>query len=179
MYMAKNPSEDTLVRFYTDGAASLNGRAGCTAAYGVYAPELEPSNYQGRVRTNPSNQRAELIAIQRALELMNTACLNGALIVSDSMYAIQCLTKWYTGWEEKGWKTAKGTAVKHAELIKDCLRLTTGKVVRYQHVRSHLPEPSRTSPSWQDWYGNREADRLAGVALRGPPAPTVQERHDR
>ena len=157
-------------RFYADGAASNNGRRNCTAAYGVYAPQLSPSRYNGAVRTQASNQRAELVAIQRALELMQENAISHGIIVTDSAYAMNCLTKWHKQWEKNAFHTQNGKPVKHADVIRDCLERLQKLHVRFQHVRSHQPDPGTAHDGWQDWDGNREADRLAGLAQHGQPA---------
>ena len=151
---------------FTDGASRNNGRASCKAAYGVYFPNYEPSKYNGLVRTHPSNQRAELVAIQRALELMRESNTGSGTIVTDSMYAINCLTKWWREWKALGWKTRKGSIVKHLDVIKDCLERMEDLQVQFRHVRSHLPDPGPDHPRWADWNGNRVADELAGMALQ-------------
>ena len=51
-----------------------------------------------------TNQRAELTAILRALEL---APLNREVtIFSDSNYAINCVTTWFQNWRKNGWHTS-------------------------------------------------------------------------
>jgi ribonuclease HI len=154
---------------YTDGSAINNGRKNCIAGYGVYCPDGWPSCYTGRVLTHPSNQRAELVAIDRALELAGETGWKGSvLIVTDSMYAINALTKWAKGWEKTGWVTKKGLPVKHSDLIRSCLARMT-KEVRFVHFLAHrTPQPGWTPEELRHWRGNRKADALARRAVESP-----------
>ena len=62
-----------------------------------------------------TNQRAELTAILRALEVAPED--KDAEIMSDSKYSIQCATEWYKGWERNGWKSTSGGDVKNQDLV--------------------------------------------------------------
>jgi len=162
--MSDSKHVTTETRVYADGAAKRNGRPDCVAGYGVYFPTEEEGKYHGRVRTFPSNQRAELVAVQTALEVMERKGIRRAVIVTDSMYTISCLTKWWPSWRDNAWTTAKGTPVKHVDVIRDCVSRLEKVHVRFQHIRSHQPQPHLASLR-EDWEGNREADRLATLAL--------------
>jgi ribonuclease HI len=62
-----------------------------------------------------TNQRAELTAIQRALEVVDpTADVN---IFSDSNYAIKCSTVWYVNWQRNNWTTAQREPVLNKDLV--------------------------------------------------------------
>ena len=151
---------------FTDGAASSNGQRSCKASYGVFAPELEKSRYNGRVLKNPSNQRAELMGICRALEILKENAVTEATIVTDSQYGISCLTSWSMSWKRNGWKTTKGLPVKHSDLIRCALDLLKeSPSVKLQHIRSHQPRPSRSSADFHLWEGNRMADELASLVI--------------
>ena len=85
-----------VIECYTDGAASQNGKLGAQAGWGVYWPEGEdPSSdlrnlNESRRLSGPlqTNNRAELMAIIRAIELCPDP--NAQLIIyTDSMYCIK------------------------------------------------------------------------------------------
>ncbi|KAH9970637.1 ribonuclease H-like domain-containing protein [Lactifluus volemus] len=150
---------------YTDGACSRNGQAGSTAGIGVWWGPDDARNLSERCPGAQSNNRAELIAIIRALETI-PASFVPLVIKSDSQYAIKCTTEWLPGWRHKNFVTSKGTLVKNVELIKymDALlsmRSRTGQQVRLEHVRGHAGE-----------VGNEGADALA---VCGTQLPDVEE----
>ena len=158
---------------FTDGAASKNGATDCEAAWSVYFGEQDPRNCSGKIELAPSNQKAELYAILQALQL--TADDNDVTIVSDSKYAINCLTKWCNAWERNGWVTAKKEAVKHAQVIQESLEFlrslgddfeSDAPRVKFQHVNSHRKQPK--SSDQQEtffWHGNDQADLMARRVL--------------
>ena len=113
-----------------------------------------------------TNQRAELMAIIRALDSVPRD--RPVEIVTDSQYAIKCATQWYIGWRKNGWKTSAGKAVENRDLV--------------ENIVSKIEERSvmkiRTTFEWikghADLPGNIEADKLAvGGARKAsgiPPA---------
>lgn len=158
---------------FTDGGASKNGAVDCEASWAVYFSDQDPRNSSGKIDKAPSNQKAELFAILRALQL--TIDDDDVTIVSDSQYAINCLTKWSEAWERKGWVTSKGEPVKHVEVIKESLELvrylgddfeSDEPRVKFRHVNSHRkqPDPSNVQESFF-WRGNDQADRMARRVL--------------
>ena len=53
-----------------------------------------------------TNQKAELIAAITAIKLCKNKIdnLDKIILYSDSMYTINCATKWAIEWEKNGWK---------------------------------------------------------------------------
>jgi ribonuclease HI len=100
-----------------------------------------------------TNQRAELAAIKRAVDL---APINrNVLIISDSHYAIKCVTEWFRRWEANDWKTAGGKSVDNRDLVEPCLdrireRALAGGQTKFEWVKGHSNN-----------VGNVAADRLA------------------
>jgi len=147
---------------YTDGACSRNGQAGSVAGIGVWWGPSDPRNLSERCPGDPqTNNRAELIAIIRALETAQTSRIP-LVIKSDSKYAIKCINTWLPAWRKRGFRTTEGTRVKNSELVMyaDALisrRKQAGQKVVFQHVPGHAGEP-----------GNEGADALAvhGCKLR-------------
>ncbi len=71
----------------------------------------------GKVPYDPcTNQISELYAIYIALTLINNKNLN-ILLKTDSMYAINVLTKYIYVWEKNGYKTTENKPVKNKDLI--------------------------------------------------------------
>lgn len=157
---------------FTDGAASKNGGENCEASWSVYFADQDHRNCSGRVELSPSNQKAELYAILQALQL--TADEPDVTIVTDSKYAIDCLTKWCNSWKRNGWVTAKGEPVKHVEVIQQSLAFvhslggadfeTDEPRVKFRHVKSHRKQPTDGQELFF-WLGNDHADRMARRVL--------------
>lgn len=154
---------------FTDGAASKNGASNCEAAWAVFFAEQDRRNCSGKIESAPSNQKAELYAIHRALQM--TADEKDVTVVTDSKYSIDCLTKWHTTWERNGWVTAKGEPVKHAEIIKESLALIhplhpSEPRVKFLHINSHRKKPNKSEQQEMIlWHGNDQADHLARRVL--------------
>lgn len=152
---------DTIYQVYVDGACVNNGKDDAKAGFGVYFGSSNPWNTSQRLRSGlQTNQRAELAAIMKAYEIiesLNDGCYYE--IYSDSAYAINCLTKWHLSWEKNGWKTWKKTAVANQDLVKAILELRERSVC--QNVIGITKVPAHS-----DCEGNREADGLAVRACR-------------
>lgn len=147
------PRENVL-NIWTDGSSLANGKAGARAGLGVWFGENDPRNLAERLPGEPqTNQRAELLAMQRALEI---APLEQTVrIHSDSQYSIKCVTQWADGWKRKNWLTASGEVVKNQDIIRAVLakieeRTKAGGNTYFQWVKGHDTN-----------IGNIAADRLA------------------
>lgn len=103
--------------------------------------------------TRQTNQRAELTAVQRALEIAPR--YRDVTIFTDSKYAIDCVTNWFTNWEKNGWLTATKKPVENKDLIQEIrshivYRDKFGKKTLFNWVKGHNNNP-----------GNTAADKLA------------------
>ncbi|KAH8991281.1 ribonuclease H-like domain-containing protein [Lactarius akahatsu] len=156
---------------YTDGACSRNGQAGSVAGVGVWWGPNDPRNISERCPGSPqTNNRAELIAIIRALQTAPTSPIP-LVIKTDSKYAMKCIDKWLPLWRKNNFRTSEGRPVKNSELIMYADALTSmrkkaGQEVRFEHVAGHAGEP-----------GNEGADKLAvsGCELREVSTPNWGE----
>lgn len=87
------PSE---LEVYTDGACFKNGKEGSKAGYGVYFGEQSPYNVSEPVLVRPTNQRAEMMAVLEALQIVREHGLvarNGTVkIYTDSMVRFRTLS---------------------------------------------------------------------------------------
>ena len=161
------------VRIHTDGSSLGNGKEGAFAGIGVffgpgdqrYLPT--PTTKFNKTLTNDShrnvsdslpgtrqtNQRAELTAILRALEIVprNRDCQ----IITDSQYAISCVTSWYINWRLNNWKTSTGKPVENKDLVESVVakieeRESLNAQTDFEWIKGHAKN-----------YGNVEADKLA------------------
>jgi len=113
-----------------------------------YAVPVSPDEPQ-------TNQRAELKALDYAIRYLAKERKKGA-IYTDSKYSIDCITKWASSWEKRGWKKAEGGPVLHLDIIKPLVgiyRELPG--VTIHHVAAH------TGKSDEHSLGNALVDQLA------------------
>ena len=100
-----------------------------------------------------TNQRAELTAVSRALDIAPRH--RPVTIYTDSKYAIDCVENWYIKWRQNGWVNAKGKPVENKDLISDVRerieeREMLGVATWFVWVKGHASD-----------LGNIAADRLA------------------
>ena len=168
-------------RAYTDGSSTVyydnkNLRYGGVGVYiesSEYWSEEEISkHYVGDEGDDSvSNQKMELLACIKALKRFNNLIKkfnlnkkNQIEIITDSMYVINCITKWSEKWKKNGWKRdSKGTKdIKNLYLIKELYNLSKAMNIKYIHINSHKKEPNKNDiENWRRWYGNKMSDKLA------------------
>lgn len=153
---------------YTDGSCTNNGKSNSFGGIGVFLKINDSRNISEPLTIDdPTNQKAELIAIHKAVELSTDPRV---LIITDSKYSVNSLTVWYKKWIKDNWKLKNGQDVKNVELIKNTINLlqskkTNGVSIVIKHIsdyglHSHCIEP--TSPTRkQIWLGNKQADKLS------------------
>jgi ribonuclease HI len=157
---------------YTDGSTLNNQHKGHRkGGIGVFFGNNDPRNKSIELiesATNKvTNQVAEIKACIEAIESIDKNIYKSILIKSDSMYTINCITKWCKTWEKKGWKKSDGKIIENLELIQKLYKYSNDYNVRYEHVRAHKTQPDVNSPKYADWYGNMMADKLATCASMG------------
>ena len=161
---------------FCDGACSGNGTpraiAGWAWAYWPGHVTGSPARHgSGRVVGAATNQRAELMALLEALRAWNAANGGPVVVMTDSMYAINCTSKWGPAWARKGWRRDSGEPLQNLDLIKPLVALWR-PAWRLEHVRGH-----QTNGGWQA-HGNNWVDRAAVVAAGGArPVVHQQEAH--
>ena len=132
---------------YTDGAASNNGKDNAIAGIGVYFGPNDPRNTSERLEGHrQTNQRAEITAALRALELTRDVTHEVVEIRTDSQYVVKAMTQWIHRWKHDGWKVN----VMNKDLFQQMDHEMQGRRVVFVHVPGHNGEP-----------GNEAADRLA------------------
>lgn len=110
-----------------------------------------------------TNNMGELTAVLDLLQ--QTAKVEEDLVVlCDSTYAINSITKWMPGWKRKGWKKGDGKPVQNLEIMKALDAAMSGRRVRFEWVKGHAGHPL-----------NEAADARANAAARAfqagrPPA---------
>jgi ribonuclease HI len=146
-------SDKNILKVFTDGSSFCNGakdKSKRKGGIGVFFGDDDQRNVSQPFTIGEiTNQRTELYACIKALEVLHD-CNQQIEINTDSEYTINCITKWYRGWEANKWKNAKKQPVKNQDLIKQLYQLYKSKKVKFQHVRGH-----------KGIYGNEMADKLA------------------
>ncbi|SJX62336.1 related to Ribonuclease H [Sporisorium reilianum f. sp. reilianum] len=140
---------------YCDGSCLGNGKPWARAGYAAYFPDprLRDRNVAARLQGLQTNNRAELMALIRAVQ---QAPKDGRQVVifSDSEYAINCVGKWLGKWRSNGWKTAKGKPVANRDLVRLDRALDDHDIPPIlEHVKGHAGH-----------YGNEVADQMAKEA---------------
>ena len=152
-------NENIVIQIYCDGACSPNpGKSGTGIA--LYHHGQVIALYYGLYQAKGTNNTAELNGLLYALKLAQKhltkmSNLDKVQILSDSKYAIDCITKWAKGWQAKGWKRGKGEEIKNIDIIKACFSLY--QVISAQLIISHVKGHANIE-------GNELSDRMAVLA---------------
>ena len=160
-----NLKQDTLYIF-TDGSCYPNPGPGGWGAILLYNGHLR-LEYGGS--EGETNNTMELRAILEGLRARKDHRVP-TLLFTDSQYCVNALTKWWKGWEKRGWTTSSGSPVKNQDLIREIIH--QADQVSFKWIKGH---------SGQTF--NEAADRLArkGRALvennpsENPPMEEIHE----
>ena len=121
------------VNLYTDGACSGNpGPGGWGFILEFRGIEREQSG--GEPRT--TNNRMELTAVIRGLELLKEPCI--VELYSDSKYVIDALQKgWAESWKKRGWIKSDKKPALNPDLWERLLELTHIHTVNCHWIKGH------------------------------------------
>lgn len=142
---------------YTDGACSNNGRKNASAGIGVFFGINDPRNISRPVLGKQTNNTAELLAFIAAYDVIRDDIGLGKKIamVTDSEYAIKCLTTYGDRCSKKQWRVD----IPNKDLVKNVYELYKGtKNVEFVHIEAHTENTDIHS------FGNANADKLAKQA---------------
>ena len=145
------------IKIFTDGACEPNpGEAGSGIA--LYRNNIASELWYGLYNPSGTNNVAELNALHQALIMAESELSKRGTVAvfCDSQYSINCVTRWASGWEKKGWKRPGGGEIKNLELIKKLHALYQSLSGRVQilHVNGHAGVE-----------GNELADRMSMLAI--------------
>lgn len=158
--MASETSEETvdlsilIPNVYVDGSCVANGSDKARASYAAFWSDCHPLNKSGVLPDRGTNQRAEVYAAMVAIETARENNIRCIRIVSDSMYLINCMTKWCDVWVKNDFRSSKGKPVINADLFRKLLALLNDIRVLWQYVPGHA-----------GIYGNEKADQMAKMVL--------------
>ena len=152
------------ITVYTDGACSNNGKPDARAGYGIWFGKNDPRNCSESFNGLQTNNRAELLAIVKALTILRNNIEKGDIIniFSDSSYAIRCCTTYGAKCEKKNWTNpnSKNKPIPNVEIVKTAYDFCKNfKNINFTHVKAHTGLTDKHS------IGNENADRLANLAI--------------
>jgi ribonuclease HI len=113
--------------------------------------------------TRQTNQRAELTALKRALDICP---LNrNTEIFSDSDYSIKCVRDWYKNWQKNGWVTSSRKPVENRDLIEEIRksideRDAAGVLTNFKWIKGHADDVGNTAADFLAVQGAETARRL-------------------
>ncbi len=112
-----------------------------------------------------TNNIGELTALVELLKATSGAASEPLVVLADSQYVINSVTKWMPGWKRRGWRKADGKSVKNLEIIVELDHLLQGRQISFEWVKGHAGHPL-----------NEAADDRARAAAeahqQGAPVPT-------
>ena len=143
---------------YTDGACSNNGKSNASAGIGIFFDINDSRNLSQKIEGKQTNNTAELMAIIQTYHIIEHDINAGKKIgiVSDSEYAIKCVSSYGEKCHLTGWKKE----IPNKELVKTVYELYKDKPnIRFIHIRAHTDNTDVHS------IGNDNADKLANQAI--------------
>ncbi|GAA6133334.1 ribonuclease HI [Oceaniserpentilla sp. 4NH20-0058] len=138
-----------VVEIYTDGACKGNpgpGGWGAWLRFGNNEKEL----YGGE--DNTTNNRMEIMAAIKALELLNRPC--EVKLTTDSEYLRKGVLEWMQNWKKRNWKTAAKQPVKNQDLWMRLDEAIQQHNIQWHWVKGHSGHE-----------GNEKADQLANLGV--------------
>tara|TARA_B100001094_G_scaffold320749_1_gene367443 strand:- start:96 stop:671 length:576 start_codon:yes stop_codon:yes gene_type:complete len=150
----KVENQNDYINIYTDGACINNGKKNAKAGIGIYISD----NFTISEKLNgvPTNQRAELYAILKSLLIIDIIQYKNIYIYTDSMYSINCITKWVKNWKKNGWKDSKKKDIKNKDLINNIDKIYSKyNHIYFKHILAHTSNKDIHS------ICNNKADKLA------------------
>ena len=148
---------------YIDGSCSNNGKNNAKAGYGVFFEFDNPRNENGIVNGKQTNNTGELTAFIRAIEILKEEINEKKKIniYTDSEYVIKCAGSYSDKLQKNNWKTSTDKIPPNLKLLQkiyDLYKPNTSTINLF-HIKAH------TNLSDKHSIGNREADRLANMAI--------------
>lgn len=87
--------------------------------------------------TNNQGELKAVLELFRATEHLD----DELLVLCDSQYVINSVTKWMRGWKAKGWRKGDGKPVLNLELLMEIDEAIAGRTYRFEWVKGHANHP--------------------------------------
>ena len=152
---------------YTDGACSNNGKASALAGIGIFFGIDDIRNVSKKIEGKQTNNAAELTAIIETYPIIENDIVNGKkiAIVSDSEYAIKCVSSYGEKCSKKDWNID----IPNKELVKSAYEIYIDKPnVQFIHIKAHTNNTDIHS------LGNDNADKLANISIGLMSCPYIK-----
>jgi ribonuclease HI len=151
------------ISVYIDGSCINNGKINAKAGYGVFFDFDDQRNEYGIVNGKQTNNTGELTAFIRAIEILKEEINENKKIniYTDSEYVIKCAGTYSDKLQKNNWKTSAYKIPPNLKLLQkiyDLYKPNTSTINLF-HIKAH------TNLSDKHSIGNREADRLANMAI--------------
>lgn len=143
---------------YIDGACSNNGKSNALAGIGIFFGIDDIRNISKKIEGKQTNNTAELNAIIETYSIIENDIIIGKkiVIVTDSEYAIRCVSTYGEKCCKKDWKID----IPNKELVKIAYDIYKDKSnIKFIHIKSHTNNTDIHS------IGNYNADKLANMAI--------------
>ena len=161
------------IRAAADGSALGNpGPAG-------WAWYVDDSSWAAGGWKHATNNQGELMAVLQFFRA--TAHLDDdLLILCDSQYVINCVTKWMPGWKKKGWRKADGKPVLNLDLLQQLDEALAGRKYRFEWVKGHANHPLNEAADSRARAVSEAYQRNAAIPtgpgfVAGGPAPAASK----
>tara|TARA_B110000046_G_C13012885_1_gene407462 strand:- start:1354 stop:2037 length:684 start_codon:yes stop_codon:yes gene_type:complete len=154
-------SNNKNINVYTDGACTNNGKPEARAGFGIWFGDNDERNISESFTGPQTNNRAELLAIIKALTILRDEIEQGqpVMIYSDSLYSIRCCTTYGEKMSKKGWQT-KGEDIPNRQLVEVAYNFVKKyNNIKFKHIKAHTGLKDEHS------IGNEHADRLANLSI--------------
>ena len=142
---------------YTDGACRGNPGPG---AYGYLVQDskkndiLEGSEFFELTTNNKMELQGVIEGLNALNDIQSLINNKSLIVVTDSKYVVDGITKWVPGWKNRGWKKADKKPPENLELWQNLDRLNMQFSPKYQWVKGHAGHEQ-----------NEYVDQLANKAL--------------
>jgi ribonuclease HI len=156
---------NSILKVYTDGACTNNGKSNAKCSIGIHFPETNfkqiPDVSKFLNVSKSSNNVAELTAIKAALEIIREyKILSQVNLYTDSMYSKNTIEKWYPSWVKQNIVHKKKNSELITELYKVYSAVNEHNNINLVYIKAH------TGFQDEDSIGNSIADELATNALK-------------
>lgn len=123
------------ILLFTDGASKGNPGPGGWGA--VVVGQGKVVELGGR-EAHTTNNRMELMAALKGLQLSKSMPAGPRVLRTDSSYVINGITKWVKGWQKNGWQTKEKKDVLNKDLWTDLVEAAHGQEVAWEYVGGHV-----------------------------------------
>jgi ribonuclease HI len=128
-----------MILIFTDGAARGNPGPG---GWGAIVASDDTVTEIGGQEHYTTNNRMEITAAIKALEVSFIQSNEPVTLYTDSAYVLSGVTRWVIGWQRSGWKTSKKEEVLNRDLWETLVELVHHRSVEWKLLKGHSGVPA-------------------------------------